>query len=380
MYKPMAGMKKRSIKLFWIFLSVSACTAHAWSPLGPPLEVMAKSHSNFPDWKAVGGSYISVEQLKEFPQQALDWYSELEGHDRRIGPGGQPFLLHSSRRWYGNSDGFLRMEKRSIFHGGDRNRSTTIDIWTRTEHLSGLMSQATPSSAVKLRTLSLNEEQDVWEKGRMPFVRMRADSSGYIELARYALRILDLAEDRESGINDEGYIWCRSDFWRVYVEGEAGTGEIVAVVLGLTARSQTLSRHEYQGRLSENLFPARHPRQEVHFHYQVPQDHLPWWKPVDRPQINGFVAFSEAHIVSVSKDLFEWHDPDWDRNSVHDPAITNDDADAISKSRPMFVPSKTNPGRVVPNSPKSQMKTALLALGIALLLGGGILAIRRRAG
>ena len=362
-----------------LFVTLSPASGAA-PPAESALAIMTSAHSGRPNWVVKGGMYITLDMLDEFPQETRDWYDRFEGSDRIEGPDGRPFVLNSLRRWYGNSDGFLRSEWKSIFSGGDSSRSTRVEIWTDTEHLVGSGARSLPDEATRFHPLTLDEEQEVWEKGRMPFSRMRANQGGYIELSRYALRLLAQTDDLVSGVSEDGSIFCYSDYWRIYVNGDSETGEISTIVLGLTKTSSTLSRHEYHGRLSANLFPARYPRQEIHFHFKTSPQLSRLWEPSERPQINGLIAFSDAQTTNVSSKLFEWNDPDFDRSKVPNASALNAKRETISKAKPVFVPSKTNPGRVVPNTPKSRMKTILLASGIALLVGGGILAIRRRAG
>lgn len=344
-----------------------------------PLEVFRKAHARDVEYEVRGGLMIRASMLSAFPPEAVEMMNGLRGARREAGPDGQDFVVNSAMRWIGNHNGDLRVESRVIYNGGSADRSTTASIWTAKSHAEGLLSSRHPTTAYTFEPLSLNEEWEYWSIGRTPFARDRASTGGYIELVRYALRVLAGAGDVIFGIDSTtGHLWGRSDSWQVYIEGGAQSGEVFVIVMGFT--SKIAERHEYQGRLSKPLFPALHPSRELAYHYDF-SNQTDWWKPGDQERpVNGYFSYFSAEEVATSPSQFVWHDPEWNQDSIPDSVILQTDSDGKPLVEPVFVPSKQNPNRLVPNTPVSKSKVLLVAAGGTLILSGGVLVLRRRFG
>ena len=285
------------------------------------------------------------------------------------------------RKWFGDTRQRLRHEWSGVGSGGDPSRSTTASIWTNTMHIEGIMSHGTPNVAKTLDPITLEDEARWREQNIFPTSLWRADKGGYIEAVRYALRLLEGDPQTISEVDsDKALISARSERYQVALYADADTGEVETIIFGKGRRRY--SQHSYEGRFDEPLFPARHPLRDFSFHFNIEGNNEEWWLPRKHKDETegGYYCFTVAKTTPARPELFEWNDPDFDRSKVPDASTLNAKRETIAKAKPVFVPSKTNPGRVVPNTPKSRMKTILLASGIALLVGGGILAIRRRAG
>ena len=316
--------------------------------------------------------------LDSFSQEARDSYDNLRTSVREIGPDGREFVLLTPFAWFGSGDGNLRIESRAFGLEKPLERVTNVAIWTSTSRIEGVQSHGTPDKIVEFEQLTVEQSLELWSAGRIPFDRLRTYKGGYIELVSYAIDILAESRDAMFGREDVTQtIWGRSDRWRVYLEADATTGEVRTVALGL-GENRT-ARYEYEGRLPDSIYPARHPLREYNIRFDS-SERSTWWTAEDAPPRDGYWRFLTATSGEPEADLFTWHDPNWQRSSTHDPKATEIDSDRSAQTEPIFVPSKTTPGRMVPNSPTSKATVVLLAAGAALVLAGGILVIRRRTG
>lgn len=364
----------------WAALLMAACAAMAGAVqgVGPPdLEVVRRAHSGDTGYEVTGGAMIALSMFEQYPKEAQDLYDRLPFSLRQTGPDGRAFVLIGPHRWIGDRNGNLRIEMVVFGRGGPQDRSTRVNIWTSTMHAAGVLARPEPDSLQRFDVTSLDEQWQHWTQGRIPLSRMRTRDGGYIEVVRYCLFVLTRSADTSSGVKPEsGLLWARSDDWKVYLEADPQSGEVQAVSMGM---GDNRGVHiEYSGRLPGAVFPARNPEREVNFSYEQPFRHEAWWIPTVRPEINGYFVYTSATAADPSPDMFQWRAPERVDGSVPTLPELRLDLAGGKRAEPLFEPSKDNPSRLVPRRKPGPLKKFLLAAGVAMLVAGGVLIVRRR--
>lgn len=298
---------------------------------------------------------------------------------------GVPVISIGPRVRIGNARGDARFEWGGVGHGGDAARSTTVAIWTANHHIEGPMSRRAPSTYEELGEFNVESEREFRASaefrngGVISSPLMRAYNGGYVEIARYAIAMVDGFADTEfEHDEDSSMLRARSELLHVAIDADARTGEIVRVTMEIGAGQ--FRQYQYEGRLPETILPARIPNRE--FIVQFKPGDAPWWakQPRPDPSVVGYIVNLSATATHERPELFEWHDSNWDASSAAVPEGDSNVRDRPPKVEPIFVPSKTAPGRVVPNAPTSKTKVLLLAAGASLVLAGSVLIVRRRLG
>ncbi len=220
------------------------------------VQVLAEAHKNVVPhevvWLRPGPASSS---LTPSMRDALESWSRAERVQDTSGLESDTFAFFRERTLSDGSE-WVRFERRHLTSGGPAEPATSVEIWGPGVWIESPRLGAREGTLHRLVPTTVEEMLSIRRRGITPYEETRATAGSYVELARFAGRVLSECGDARVVSADEVTGTLESDAYGLETVIDRRTGELLACTLRFSWGEDL---YKFEGRLQEPLFPARHP-------------------------------------------------------------------------------------------------------------------------